>query len=99
MFTSSPTTPAGHGSPVSGSTISTPSGSGPNAPAGVSGVRAIATPPSVEPNPSWTTQPNRRPKRSMSPGTPSLPYTARSGLSASSGCSGVASTYDSGLPT
>ncbi|COW48496.1 Uncharacterised protein [Mycobacterium tuberculosis] len=99
MLTSSPTTPVGHGSPVSGSTIWIPPGSGPRAPAGVSSVRVIATPPSVEPKPSMTTQPNLRPKRSMSPGTPSLPYTARSGLSASSGSSGVASTYERGLPT
>ena len=50
-----------------------PHGSGPSAPTGVSGVRAMATPSSVEPNPSWTRQPNLRAKRSTSLGTPSLP--------------------------
>jgi hypothetical protein len=79
--------------------ISIPSGSGPSAPSGVSGVRPMAIPPSVDPNPSMTRQPNLAAKRSMSAGAPSLPYTDRNGLSASSGRSGVASTYDSGFPT
>ena len=62
-LTNSPIMPGGHGSPVSTSTISTPSGSGPSEPSGVSGVRAIATPPSVEPKPSTTSTPNRSANR------------------------------------
>ena len=54
---------------MSTSTIATSSGSGPSAPSGVSGVRAMATPPSVEPNPSMTrhAEPGRR-NASMSRG-------------------------------
>jgi hypothetical protein len=64
VFTSSPTASAGlsssppgpklaggHGRPASGCRMATPSASLPNAPGGVPGVRLIATPPSVEPNP------------------------------------------------
>ena len=86
MFTSSPTASAGlsssppgpnlaggHGRPVSGCRMATPSASLPNAPGGVPGVRLIATPPSVEPNPSITVQPNRSANLARSAGAPSLP--------------------------
>ena len=43
--------------------------------------------------------PKRFAKTGMSATAASLPYTSRSVLSASSGCSGVASTNVSGLPT
>ena len=86
MFTSSPTASAalsssppgpnlagGHRRPVSGSSTATPSASLPSAPGGVSGARLIATPPSVEPNPSITVQPNRSANLARSAGAPSLP--------------------------
>jgi hypothetical protein len=53
--------------------MATPSASWPNAPGGVPGERLIATPPSVEPNPSITVQPNRPANLARSAGAPSLP--------------------------
>ena len=90
MFTSSPTIPGGQGRPVVTSRISRSAVIGPSEPSGVSGVRAMATPPSVDPNASMTVTANRRENRPMSRGAASLPYMIRNGLSASSTLSGVA---------
>ena len=76
-----------------------PSPPRPSAPGGMSGVRCTTAPPSVDPYESMTGTPKRREKRSMSRSAPSFPNTRRSELSASSGRSGVARMYDSGLPT
>ena len=76
MFSSSPPGPnlaGGHGRPVSGSSRATPSASLPSAPGGVPGVRLTDTPPSLEPNPSTTRQPNLSANAARSPGAPSLP--------------------------
>ena len=88
----------GHSSPVAGSSTTVPSGARPSAPGGVSGVRCTVAPPSVDPYESVTATPKRSAKRATSSGDPSLPKARTSGLSASSGCSGVARMYDSGLP-
>ncbi|EUA50085.1 acyl-CoA synthetase domain protein [Mycobacterium xenopi 3993] len=53
----------------------------------------------MDPNPSHTVQSKRRLNSAMSRSLASLPNATRNGLSRSSGCSGVASTYAKGLPT
>ncbi len=58
----------------------------------MSSVRVMITAVSVDPKPSQTVHPNRRPNSAMSRSDASLPNATRSGLSASSGRSGVAST-------
>ena len=76
-----------------------PSAGMPSAPFGISGLRFTCAPPSVEPYPSITVQPKRVPNFSMSRSAASLPNAITIGLSASSGCSGVARMYERGLPT
>ncbi len=82
----------GHSSPVAGSSTATPGNGWPSEPGGVPSTRLTMTAFSVEPKPSTTTHPNRRANSWVSRSPASLPNTIRSGLSASSGSSGVART-------
>ncbi len=70
--------------------MATPGKPLPIEPGGQSSGRVMITAVSVEPKPSHTVQPNRRPNSSMSRSAASLPNATRNGLSWSSGCSAVA---------
>ena len=88
----------GHTSPVSGFITTTP-GATPSAPLGWSGHPLIVMPISVEPKASSTSRPKRLLNFSTSSSLASFPIPVLSRLSASSGHSGVARMYSSGLPT
>ncbi|CNI01272.1 Uncharacterised protein [Mycobacterium tuberculosis] len=77
----------------------TPGKPRPSDPGGQPSSRVMMIAPSVEPKPSHTMQSKRRLNAAMSRSLASLPKATRNGLSWSSGRSGVASTYASGLPT
>ena len=62
----------------------------PSDPTGVSGVRLMATPPSLDPYPSVRTQPNRCSKAAKSATEASVPKPRRRVVVASSGSGGVA---------
>ena len=85
-------TAGGHSSPVSGSTMAMSPTGRPSEPVGVSGVRLMATPPSLEPYPSVSAQPNRRSKAAWSASDASVPNPRRKVHEASSASGGVAST-------
>jgi len=76
-----------------------PSGATPSADAGVSGVREMERPPSVDPYPSMIVTPNRSEKRMRSSAEPSLPNPIRSLWFVSSGEGSVAKMKAKGLPT
>ena len=82
----------GHSALVSGSTMAMSPTGRPSEPTGVSGVRLMATPPSLEPYPSVSTQPNRRSNAAWSATDASVPNPRRRVVEASSGPGGVART-------